>query len=414
LEALEEPLARMIEAAYVGEAARAVTAAMVSRGEKPSVIASLMKYQMTERLRVCVNDAMDLHGGRAVCDGPANYLQSIFQMVPAAITVEGANIVTRTLITFGQATLMSHPFLDREMQACHDEDFGRGLAAFEQAFLGHVSFALSNVAGALLHNVTGGLFARAPGRALAAARWYRQLARASRSFALAADLAIVLLGPALRRRQKLTGRLADALSELYLIACALKRYEDDGMLADDRAIVAFAVQNGLFRFQQAMRGAIENFPLAGARWLMKAVVFPLGSPYRPAPDRLGHRIVRLALEPGGTRDRLTRYIYVSKDAGEATGLLEVALDQAVRAEEAEKKLDRAVRRGLLHRYHGIDWIGEGVRQGVITEAEAALVREAEALAARVIAVDHFDPDEVKPNYMTPGHNTRAAQGAAAE
>src|SRR5215510_236376 len=154
MEALEEPLARMVEAAYVTEAGRAVTAAMVSRGEQPAVISALMKYQTTERLRGAVNDAMDLHGGRGVCDGPANYLQSAYQIVPAAITVEGANIITRSLVTFTQGVLMAHPFLRREMDACQDADAPRGLAAFEPALLGHVAFALSNLAGAFVHNLT--------------------------------------------------------------------------------------------------------------------------------------------------------------------------------------------------------------------------------------------------------------------
>jgi acyl-CoA dehydrogenase len=406
MEALEEPLARMIETAYVGEAARAATAAMVSRGEKPAVIAALMKYQTTERLRTAVNDAMDLHAGRAACDGPANYLQSAYQIVPGAIAAEGANIVTRTLITFTQAAMLSHPYLRREMDACQDADAARGLAEFERAFLGHVSFALSNLAGALVHNVTGGWLAKVPAGTPGVAHWHRQLWRASRNFALVADLSVVLVGSGLRTRQRLAGRLADALSELYLLACALKRYEDDGRPAEDRHILAFAAQNGLHRFQEAMRAALDNFPVRWARPLMKAIVFPLGAPYRPASDSAARTIVRLALEPGATRDRLTRYIYVSKDVSEPTGLLEAAFGKAVRAEEAERKLDRAVRRGLVRRHLGIDWIGEARRQGVIGDEEAALLREVEALTARAVAVDDFEPDEVKPHYMRPGHNRR--------
>jgi acyl-CoA dehydrogenase len=414
MEALEEPLARMIETAYVNEAGRAITAAMVSQGEKPSVISALMKYQTTERLRRSVNDAMDLHGGRGVCDGPTNYLQSVYQMVPVAITVEGANIVTRTLITFTQAALLSHPYIRQEVQACQDGNERRGLAAFEKVCLDHISFLLSNAAGAFVHNVTGGLFAKVPKGALGTAQWFRQLSRASRNFALVADLAIVLLGGRLKTRQKLTGRLADALSELYLLACVLKRYEDDGRPADDRHIVAFATQNGLHRFQEAMRGVIDNFPIVWARLLMKAIVFPAGSPYRPAPDWLGHKIVGLVLKPGEVRDRLTRSIYVSKDPNDPIGLLEVTFEKVIRAEEAETKLDRAVRQRLVRRYHGIDWIGDALKQSVITESEAGLLREVEGLTARVIAVDHFDPDEVRPNYMTAGHNIRAMQSPAAQ
>jgi acyl-CoA dehydrogenase len=414
MEGLEEPLARMVENAYVNEAARAVTASMVSRGEKPSVISAIMKYQTTERMRRSLNDAMDLHGGRGVCDGPSNYLQAAYQSMPIAITVEGANILTRSLITFAQGALRSHPYLYREIQACQDTDEEQGLAAFEEAFTDHVSFAVSNVFGALFHNLTFGWFGHVPEKAYGTAEWYRQLWRASRNFAFVADLAVAVLGGGLKTRQKITGRLADTLSELYLLACVLKRYEDDGKPASDREIVALCARNGLFRFQEAMRGAIDNFPSLPVRWLMRAVVFPLGTHYKPAPDWLGHKCVELVLTPGEVRDRLTRFIYVSQDADDPTGLLEVTFAKAVAAEAAEKKLDRAVRAGQVRRVHGTDWIGDAAKLGILSDEEARLVREVETLTARVIAVDHFDPAEVRPHYMTPGHNAQAVHSAAAE
>ena len=193
-----------------------MTAAMVSRGEKPSVISALMKYQTTERMRRAVNDSMDIHGGRAICDGPANYLQSAYQMVPVGITVEGANILTRTLITFAQGALRAHPYLYKEVQAVQDPDSERGLDAFDEAFRGHISYAIANVCGALFHNLTLGLFAAAPADVRDTKAIYRQLSRQSRNFALVADLTVAVLGGALKVKQKLSGRLADALSELYL------------------------------------------------------------------------------------------------------------------------------------------------------------------------------------------------------
>ncbi len=414
MEGLEEPLARMIETAYVNEAARAVTAAMVSRGEKPAVISAIMKYQSTERMRRTVNDAMDLHGGRAICDGPSNYLQSAYQMVPVGITVEGANILTRSLITFAQGALRSHPYLYSEIAAVQNADRAKGLDDFERAFLSHVSFAVSNVTGALFHNVTGGLFGQVPARTGGTAEWYRRLWRASRNFALVADLTVATLGGGLKVRQKITGRLADALSELYFLSCALKRFEDDGRPREDLKIVALVAQNGLHRFEEALAGAIENFPVAPVRWLMRATVFPFGRAWRPASDRLGHEVVRLAIEPGAVRDRLTRYIFVSRDIDDPTGLLEVTLEKVVAAEPVERKLERAIRDGVVRRYHGIDWIGDAAAKGVLTAEEAVQLREVEDLTARVIAVDHFDPAEVKPNYTSVGHNSRAGQGLAAE
>ncbi len=412
MEGLEEPLTRMIETAYVNEAGRAVTAAMVSTGEKPSVISAIMKYQSTERLRQSVNDAMDLHGGRGICDGPSNYLQSAYQMVPVGITVEGANILTRSLITFAQGALRSHPYLFAEIKACQDPDTKRGLAAFDTAFRNHISFSLSNAFGAFAHNITGGLFAPVPEKAYGTAEWYRQLGRASRNFALVADVTVAILGGGLKTRQKLTGRLADALSELYLLACTLKRYEDDGKPANDRLIVELAARNGLYRFQQAIGGTIDNFPNVFVRILLRALVFPFGRPYKPANDRLGHEVVKLAIQPGEVRDRLTREIYISRDVNDPTGLLEVTMEKVVAAEEAERKLDRAIRSGAVKRFHGIDWLADAERLGILTTAEAGQLREVEALTARVIAVDHFDPAELKPHYMKPGHNMLGAQGSA--
>jgi acyl-CoA dehydrogenase len=387
---------------------------MVSRGERPSVLSALMKYQTTERMRAAVNDAFDIHGGRAICDGPANYLQSAYQMVPVGITVEGANILTRTLITFAQGALRSHPYLYREIQAAQDPDTERGLDAFEAAFGDHIAFSVSNATGAFFHNLTWGAFVPAPDQAFEMARWYRQLGRAARNFAFVADLTVATLGGALKTKQKIAGRLADALSELYFLACVLKRYEDDGRLSSDRDIVALAASNGLFRLQEALRGVVDNFPNAPARWLMRVVCFPLGSPYRPARDVLGHRAVKLVLDAPEVRDRLTRHIYVSNEPDDPTGLLEVTLKKVIAAEEAEKRLERAIRAGTIRRYHGIDWIGEAMAKGIVTESEGLQLREVEALVARVIAVDHFDPSEVRPNYGGLGHNSRGAESAAAE
>lgn len=409
MEGLEEPLVRLAENAYVVEAARAATAAMVSRGEKPSVISALMKYQTTERLRTAVNDAMDLHGGRGICDGPSNYLQSAYQMVPVGITVEGANILTRTLITFTQGALRAHPHLYDEIKAVQNEDRGAGFKAFDRTFMNHLGFAVSNVFSALFHNLSAGLFAKVPGNATETGRFYRQISREAQNFALVADMTVGLLGGGLKVKQKLTGRLADALSELYLMSCTLKRYEDDGRKTEDIAIVTLAIENGLYRFDHALRGAIENFPVGPARVLMRWLVYPFGTHHRPAHDWLGHKVVRQLLAPGDFRDRLTRDIYITKDPADPTGILEVTFEKAVAAEEVERKLDRAVRAGTVRRYHGNDWFQEAVDKQVLTAPEAAQLRELEELTARVIAVDHFDPDDVKPVYGQFGHNSRAAE-----
>jgi acyl-CoA dehydrogenase len=412
MEGVEEPLVRIVENAYVTEATRAVTAAMVGQGERPAVISALVKYLTTERLRQSVADAMDIHGGRGICDGPSNYLQSAYQMVPVAITVEGANILTRTLIAFAQGALRSHPYLQAEIAAAEDPDPSRGLAAFETAFLAHTSFMVGNAFGALVHNLTGGRFAPAPPAAGTEAAWYRELSRASRNFALVADVAVASLGGTLKLRQKTTGRLADALGELYLASTVLKRYADDGRPAEDRDLVDLALANGLARFYAALGQAIDNFPIPTLRPILAVFVFPLGRRHRPASDRLAHAVARKALVPGAFRDRLTRGIFVTHQPDDPTGRLEAAFTAAVAAEDAERKLDRAIREGRIRRVHGVDWFKDAGTAGVLSEVEAAQLRELERLTAAAIAVDHFDPADIANRRATTSGAADAARAAA--
>jgi acyl-CoA dehydrogenase len=394
MEGVEEPLARLVENAYELEAARAVTASMVSAGEKPAVISALLKYVSTERMRGSVNDALDIHGGRGICDGPSNYIQGAYQMVPVGITVEGANILTRTLITFAQGALRSHPYLFTEIEALQDEDRERGIEVFEETFGNHVAFTGSNAAGALFHNLTFGILASAPPNIGATARWWRQLSRASRSFALVADLTVALLGGSLKVKQKITGRMADALAELYLLSTVLKRYEDDGRPRDDLKLVNYCARNCLSRFEQALRGVLDNFPIAWAALLMRPLVFPFGAWRRPASDEEGKAIVRAALQPGEFRDRLTREIFTMDDPNDRVGRLEYTLLKVIACEEADRKLERAIRKGEVKRFHDRDWIAEAEAKGVLSQDEARALSELRDLVARVIAVDDFDAAEI--------------------
>jgi acyl-CoA dehydrogenase len=404
MEGVEEPLARMVENAYELEAARAVTASMVSAGEKPAVISALLKYVSTERMRQSVNDALDIHGGRGICDGPSNYIQGAYQMMPVCITVEGANILTRTLITFAQGALRSHPYLFTEIEALQDSDQERGIQLFEETLDEHAAFTVSNAAGALFHNVTFGLFASAPPNAGPARRWWKELARATRSFALVADVTVALLGGDLKVRQKITGRMADALAELYLLSCVLKRYEDDGRQAADLPLVAYCARNCLYRFDQALLGVLRNFPIKPAAFALRPLVFPFGT-RAPASDAAAKAIVRQALQPGAFRDRLTRDIFTTDDPNDRVGVLEYTLKKVVANEEADRKLERAVRKGEVRRYHNNDWIAEAKAKGILTEDEALALAEQRDLIARVIAVDDFDAASLARRYGNSGAQT---------
>lgn len=399
MEGVEEPLSRLIEQAYVTEAARVMTASLVGRGERPAVISAFMKYQMTERMRRAVNDTFDIHGGRAICDGPSNYLQGAYQMVPIGITVEGANILTRTLITFSQGALRSHPYLYQEVKAIQAGD--EGFSDFEAAFQSHASFTAAAGASALFHNLTFGLLARAPEGVRPGARqvrrFYRMISHASANFAFVADLVVVTLGGKLKVKQKLSGRLADALSELYFAAAAVKRFEDDGWKPDELALLEMAVLNGLNRFETALAGVVENFPSALGRVFLRILIFPFGSQHKAASDRHCSSVVAAVLRSRDMWDRLTRDTFVSRSADDPAGLLEVAVEKVLAAEDAEKKLERAVRSGVVGRYHGLDWIGRAAEVGVLTESEAQLVRDAETYRSRVIAVDDFHSKDELPS-----------------
>jgi acyl-CoA dehydrogenase len=400
MEGIEEPMARMVETAYTLEAARSVTAVMVAGGQKPAVISALMKYQATERMRQSVQDAMDIHGGKGICDGPSNYLQAAYQAVPIAITVEGANILTRCLIVFAQGALRSHPWLIKSVHALQEPDEAKGIDALEDALRGHVAYSMANITGAFFHNITFGLFAKAPGGSRQA-YWYKQTYRASRNFALIADLSIGLLAGGLKTRQRVTSRLADALSELYLLSCVLKRFENDGEPESDRVLVELCARNGLRRFYEALRGAVDNFPVVPARAVMRVLAFPFGNHFRPASDALGKAAVKLTLAPSEARDRLTRDIFICRDENDVTGALELAFEKAHALDEADRKLEKAVRSGIVKRFLGHDWMAEAAAKGVITADEAADLSELNRLVARVIAVDHFTASAIAPQSAAP-------------
>ncbi len=405
MEGIEEPLALIAETAYTLEAARAVTSAMISQGAKPAVISALMKYQTTDRMRKALDAALDIHAGKGICDGPSNYLQAAFQISPVSITVEGANILSRSLMVFAQGALRSHPYLYAQVHAAQNPDRKAGFEEFEKAFEGHVAFAVSNLFGSMFHNVTLGYFASAAPDA-PEPRYYRQLYRAATNFALMADLSVGLLGGGLKVKQRTTGRMADALSELYFIACLLKRYEDDGRLQAERPIFDYAVQLAFHGFYASLEEAIANFPIAGVRPLARFCVFPFGNRFKKPKDSLAKTVVRAVLEPGEVRDRLTRYAFVSHDVNDRTGLLEAAMKKVIESDEADRKLERAIRSGTVKRYLGNDWLKEAQDKGVLSQEETDLLRYTERLVAKVIAVDDFGPGEINPHYA-PGDNLRA-------
>ena len=393
-EGVEEALARMAGYTYMMDSARIMTAGAVDLGHEPAVASAIVKYNLTERMRDIVNDAQDVQGGSGICLGPRNLLGRVYQSVPISITVEGANILTRTLITFGQGAIRCHPYVLKEIQSATDSDSARGLRDFDGAFWGHVGYTISNVGRSLFLALTGARFIPVPEPqpAKAVKYYYQQVSRLSASFALMADLSMLALGGSLKRREKLSGRLADVLSQMYLISATLKRFTDDGCRAEDVLLVRWSCDDALLKAQNAIEGFLRNFPVRPLAWVMRLLVFPLGKPYRGPDDHLGHRVASMLLEPSASRDRLTSGMYINRDKTCALGRLELTLDLVVAAEPIEKKIRQAVKKGLIKSGSEESMLTLAVSESLITEDEATTVRLAMAGVREVVAVDDFPQD----------------------
>ncbi|WP_424629506.1 acyl-CoA dehydrogenase [Bradyrhizobium sp. SYSU BS000235] len=400
-EGIEEPLARIAGTAYQLDAARRLTCAALNQGIHPAVISGIMKLHATERLRIAVDDAMDVHGGKAIIDGPQNYMGSLYRSVPVAITVEGANILTRNLIVFGQGSVRAHPYLLEEMNAIGDPDVKKGLDAFDKAFSKHVGHAITNVFRAWGRSWTGGVFAPAPD-AGAATGYYRQLSRYSTAFALCADMALLTLGGALKRREMLSARFGDILSELYLLSAALKRWEDEGRQQADFAALEWVMANGIRTIENRLGEILANMPNRFVAVILKFLIQPLGSnPLGPSDDVV-HRCAQLILEPSAVRDRLTAGLYHADDDGPLARLEKAFL--LVTANEAIEKKMRVA--------HLRDW-SEAVKKGVITADEGDRLSAAHEAVARVIDVDDFAPEVLSPIYKKrPEHKQTSPDRAA--
>lgn len=392
-EGVEEALARIGGNAYMMDAVRVLTAQAVDMGEQPSVISAIVKYHCTERGRMVINDAMDVHGGKGICLGPDNYLGRAYQQAPIGITVEGANILTRSMIIFGQGAVRSHPYVLKEIQAAQDQDARRAVRNFDAALFGHISFTLSNAVRTPLFGVTGGRGIHAP-HGEATYRYYQRLTRYSAAFALAADVAMLVLGGGLKRHEKISGRLGDVLSQLYLCSATLKRFEDDGRPQQDLPLLHWALQDALYKIESAFDGVLQNFPNRPAAWLLRALVFPLGRRANPPSDRLGHQVAELLQQPGAARDRLTAGMYMPADENDAVGALESALHSTLRCEPLQARVDAVRKAGRIGALEELPRIAEARDAGIITAEEALLLERDYALRRKAIMVDDFAPQQL--------------------
>ena len=405
-EGVEEALTRMGGNLYMMEATRILTASAVDMGEKPSVISAIAKYHLTERGRSVVNDAMDILGGKGICLGPSNFMGRAYQQLPVAITVEGANILTRSLIIFGQGAIRCHPYVLAEINATREPDPARASRDFDAALFGHMRFAISNCMRAFVLGITGSQWAHVPAVSPQTRRHFQKLTRFSAAFAFLADVSMLVLGGGLKRREKLSARLGDVLSCMYLCSAALKRYEDQGRQQSDLPLLEWSVWDAMFRAQNAIEGVISNYPSRLVGWLLRRVIFPLGRPYVVPSDQLGHEVARLLIAPSSTRDRLTAGIHLPKNENEIVGCIEAALEAAIRAEGVEQKIRAAQKDGRLAAGGG-DLVQAALAAGTITADEHAILQRATQLRNEVIRVDDFPQDFGLSEALPPAPRTAA-------
>ncbi len=386
-EGVEEPLARIAGLTYLADATRILTAASVDAGEKPAVLSAIAKAYLTETLRSVTNDAMDIRAGAAIQRGPRNVLGNVYAAVPVGITVEGANILTRSMIIYGQGAIRCHPFALEEIDA-----FGRGdLEGFDRAFFGHVGHVFSTASRALLLGLSRGRLERSAPRGFVR-RYVQRLSQASAAFAIVSDACMASLGGQLKRREMITGRLADALAWMYLASASLKHFQDMGALAGDRPFVAWACEHALANVQQALDGVLRNLPVRPLAWALRPLIFPLGRCERGPDDARVSEVAMAVLDEAETRERLTAGIFIPPADELGLGRLEAALGKATAALQIEARLRAAARKGVIERAPGEAMANAGLAAGVISQAELEALHAADEARAEVIRVDAFDAD----------------------
>lgn len=411
-EGVGEALTRIAGHTYIMNAAVAVTAGAIDQGEKPAVPSAILKYHCTELGRKVANDAMDIHGGKAVMMGPKNYLGRSYMATPIAITVEGANILTRSLIIYGQGAIRCHPFVLRELQAAGDEDQDRGLIEFDNALFGHIGYAISNMARSFFLALTHAKFSRVPLNT-PTRRYYQNINRYSAAFALASDFAMLTLGGALKKRELLSARLGDILSSMYLASAVLKHFENQGRRATDLPLVEWSVRTLMYQAQEALHAFLRNFPNRIVATLLRVFIFPRGRTYSAPSDEIAGKVIELITTPGESRERLSQLAYTTVEPGNPLGLLQEALELAVEYEPIERRLRQAHKEGLLQSGYLGQQIAEAEKAQVISKAEARNMRNYHEKVLDLLAVDDFAPEELSRSGSTEPQATRKKAGKKA-
>ncbi|WP_460149263.1 acyl-CoA dehydrogenase [Pseudomonas sp. S3_E10] len=394
-EGIQEALARIGGNAWLMDSARMLTANAVDLGEKPSVLSAILKYHLTERGRECISHAMDVHGGKGIIMGPNNYLGRSWQGAPIFITVEGANILSRNLMIFGQGAIRCHPFVLKEMALAGREDHDQALKEFDGLLMQHIGFAVGNAASTLVLNLGVGHFEKAPGNRLSQG-YFRALNRQAAAFALLADLSMMLLGGELKRRERLSARLGDVLSHMYLASAALKRYYDLDSPDHLEPLFAWAMEESLGESERALDELLSNFPNKVLGCLLRVIVFPFGRRHTGPSDALDAQVAAVIGRAKGdpTLEELLAGCYRPQSADDPVGALQQAYDLLGASHPLQKKLHTALKSGQVKPAAGEHAIDAALHAGVLQPAEAQALRDAEAARRKVIDVDDFSKEEL--------------------
>ena len=407
-EGVEEALARIGGKAYAISALSQATAAAVDRGDVPSVPSAIAKYHCTSMGREVGKDVMDIVGGKGIILGPRNFAGRAWQAAPIAITVEGANIMTRSLLIFGQGSILCHPYIMKEMKAAQETDAQAAVDALDATLYKHVGAGISNAVRSFWFGLTNARFASAPGDDYTR-QFFRKLDRYAANLALLTDVSLGTLGGKLKFKESLSGRLGDVLSHLYMASAVLKRYHDEGAPQADKPLLAWTMHNSIHEIELALSTALRNFPIRPLGWLLWALVFPLGRRAVAPGDRLNRRVAALLMAPNEARDRLAQGVFLTPCENNPAGRIDSYLAKAVLAEPVERKFLKALKNSGIESLDFTTQLDEGVREGWITAEERRQLEELRAITWDTITVDDFDTHELRAaSYYDQPQSGRAA------
>jgi alkylation response protein AidB-like acyl-CoA dehydrogenase len=391
-EGVEEALGNIGGLTYLTEACRIMTAGAVDLKIKPAIASAIAKYHMTEMSRKIIAHSMDIHAGHGIQAGPRNFLANLHMAIPVSITVEGANILTRNLIIFGQGAIRCHPYILKEINLFSAPESEEKIQKLDRLLLSHIGYMLSNLVRTLWGGLTGGLLIPVPvGGPVAGC--YRQVTRMSSALALLSDISMMILGGALKRKERISARLGDMLSQLYLASAVLKYFNDHGKPASDVDYVKWSVEMCLYETQVACEELLNNFPMKWVGKILHWIIFPYGRSYKKPSDILYHKIVKTMLTPSALRDRLTQHCFIGKRDNDPVLRLDTALMQMQTVEPLWKKLQKGIREGIVpKRADFCDQVKSALKAGIITEEEANALNEFSNLHKEVIKVNEFTFD----------------------